>query len=60
VRITVTRFDDPLYRLKYVFKGLIADAGTLDCNDYSPEYMAARKIGESYAKYNVIAVDGVQ
>jgi hypothetical protein len=56
----VTRFDDPLYRLKYVFKGLIADAGTLDCNDYSPEYMAARKIGESYAKYNVIAVDGVQ
>jgi uncharacterized protein (DUF1330 family) len=27
---------------------------------YSPEYMAARKIGESYAKYNVVAVDGVQ
>jgi uncharacterized protein (DUF1330 family) len=26
----------------------------------SPEYAAARKIGESYAKYNVIAVDGVQ
>jgi uncharacterized protein (DUF1330 family) len=27
---------------------------------YSPEYTAARKIGESYAKYNVVAVDGVQ
>ena len=27
---------------------------------HSPEYEAARKIGEKYAKYNVIAVDGVQ
>ena len=27
---------------------------------YSPEYTAARKIGESYARYNVVAVDGVQ
>jgi uncharacterized protein (DUF1330 family) len=27
---------------------------------FSPEYTAARKIGESYAKYNVVAVDGVQ
>ena len=27
---------------------------------YSPEHMAARKIGVSYAKYNVVAVDGVQ
>lgn len=26
----------------------------------SPEYVAARKIGESYAKYNVVAVDGVK
>ncbi len=26
---------------------------------HSPEYEAARKIGEKYAKYNVIAVDGV-
>jgi uncharacterized protein (DUF1330 family) len=26
---------------------------------HSPEYEAARKIGEKYAKYNVIAVEGV-
>ena len=26
---------------------------------HSPEYEKARKIGEKYAKYNVIAVDGV-
>jgi uncharacterized protein (DUF1330 family) len=26
---------------------------------HSPEYEAVRKIGEKYAKYNVIAVDGV-
>ncbi len=26
---------------------------------HSPEYEAAHKIGEKYAKYNVIAVDGV-
>lgn len=27
---------------------------------HSPEYEAARKIGEKYAKYNLIAVDGVK
>lgn len=27
---------------------------------HSPEYEAARKIGEKFAKFNVIAVDGVQ
>lgn len=27
---------------------------------HSPEYEAARKIGEKYAKYSVIAVEGVQ
>jgi hypothetical protein len=26
---------------------------------HSPEYEKARRIGEKYAKYNVIAVDGV-
>jgi uncharacterized protein (DUF1330 family) len=26
----------------------------------SPDYQAAKKIGEKYAKYNVMAVDGVQ
>jgi uncharacterized protein (DUF1330 family) len=26
---------------------------------HSPEYEAARKIGEKYAKYNVVAVEGV-
>jgi uncharacterized protein (DUF1330 family) len=26
---------------------------------HSPEYEAARKIGEKYAKYNIVAVDGV-
>jgi uncharacterized protein (DUF1330 family) len=26
---------------------------------YSPEYIAAHKIGLKYAKYNVVAVDGV-
>jgi uncharacterized protein (DUF1330 family) len=26
----------------------------------SPEYVAARMIGESYAKYNIVAVDGVK
>jgi uncharacterized protein (DUF1330 family) len=26
---------------------------------HSPEYEAARKVGEKYAKYNVIAVEGV-
>ena len=26
---------------------------------HSPEYEAVRKVGERYAKYNVIAVDGV-
>jgi uncharacterized protein (DUF1330 family) len=25
----------------------------------SPEYVAARKIGEKYAKYNIVAVEGV-
>jgi uncharacterized protein (DUF1330 family) len=27
---------------------------------HSPEYEAARKIGEKYAKYNIVAVDGVR
>jgi uncharacterized protein (DUF1330 family) len=27
---------------------------------HSPEYEAARKIGEKYAKYNFVAVDGVK
>jgi uncharacterized protein (DUF1330 family) len=27
---------------------------------HSPEYEAARKIGEKYAKYNLIAVEGVK
>lgn len=27
---------------------------------HSPEYEKIRKVGEKYAKYNVIAVDGVQ
>jgi uncharacterized protein (DUF1330 family) len=27
---------------------------------HSPEYEAARKIGEKYAKYNLVAVDGVK
>ena len=26
----------------------------------SPEYVAARKIGASYAKYNIVAVEGVK
>jgi len=26
----------------------------------SPDYVAARKIGESFAKYNIVAVDGVK
>ena len=27
---------------------------------HSPEYEAARKIGENYAKYNLVAVEGVK
>jgi uncharacterized protein (DUF1330 family) len=27
---------------------------------HSPEYEAIRKVGESFAKYNVVAVDGVK
>jgi uncharacterized protein (DUF1330 family) len=27
---------------------------------HSPEYEAAHKVGEKYAKYNIIAVEGVQ